>query len=74
MNARSQKLGFLAVALGALTFAAVNCNGLAATQDATAPIWPTKGWQTSTPEDQGMDSADLAGLVDFGTHTVSTAF
>jgi CubicO group peptidase (beta-lactamase class C family) len=27
-------------------------------------IWPTKGWQTSTPESQGMDSVELAKLVD----------
>jgi CubicO group peptidase (beta-lactamase class C family) len=27
--------------------------------------WPTKEWQTSTPEEQGMDSAALAELVDF---------
>jgi CubicO group peptidase (beta-lactamase class C family) len=30
-------------------------------------IWPTKEWQTSTPEEQGMDSAALAGLIEFGT-------
>ena len=34
-------------------------------QDAE-PVWPTHGWQTSTPEEQGMDSAELAKLVDFG--------
>ena len=27
--------------------------------------WPTNEWQTSTPEEQGMDSAALAQLVDF---------
>jgi CubicO group peptidase (beta-lactamase class C family) len=27
--------------------------------------WPTKEWQTSTPEEQGMDSAAFAHLVDF---------
>jgi CubicO group peptidase (beta-lactamase class C family) len=27
--------------------------------------WPTKDWELSTPEAQGMDSADLAQLVDF---------
>jgi CubicO group peptidase (beta-lactamase class C family) len=66
LDARSYKSGFLAATLGALTFAAANCYGLTPTQDTTKPIWPTKGWQTSTPEAQGMDSADLAGLVDFG--------
>ena len=64
---RSYKSGFLAVALGAFTLTAVNFSGLTATQATTKPIWPTKAWQTSTPEAQGMDSPDLAALVDFGT-------
>jgi CubicO group peptidase (beta-lactamase class C family) len=29
-------------------------------------IWPTRAWQTSTPEEQGLDSAELAKLLDFG--------
>jgi CubicO group peptidase (beta-lactamase class C family) len=29
-------------------------------------IWPTRAWQTSTPEEQGVDSAELAKLLDFG--------
>ncbi len=29
--------------------------------------WPTAGWRTSTPEAQGMDSAELAGLVNYLT-------
>ena len=38
--------------------------------EATKTIWPTKEWQTSTPEEQGMDSAALAKLVTFGaTHS-----
>ncbi len=28
--------------------------------------WPTQQWATATPEEQGMDSAALAALVDFG--------
>jgi CubicO group peptidase (beta-lactamase class C family) len=66
-DARSSKSGFLAATLGALTFAAVNCNGLPASQTTTEPIWPTNGWQSSTPEEQGMDSRQLAELIDFGT-------
>jgi CubicO group peptidase (beta-lactamase class C family) len=27
--------------------------------------WPTHGWQTSTPEQQGMDSGKLADMMDF---------
>jgi CubicO group peptidase (beta-lactamase class C family) len=30
-------------------------------------IWPTKQWQTSTPEAQGMDSKALARLIEYGT-------
>jgi hypothetical protein len=26
--------------------------------------WPTSGWPVSTPEDQGMDSASLARLIE----------
>jgi CubicO group peptidase (beta-lactamase class C family) len=33
---------------------------------AQAPVdWPTKGWQTSTPESQGIDSAVLANLYEY---------
>ncbi len=32
----------------------------------TEAIWPTRSWETSTPEEQGMDSAALAKLVAFG--------
>jgi CubicO group peptidase (beta-lactamase class C family) len=35
-----------------------------------ATAWPTSGWQTSTPEEQGMASAALAELVDFGAANV----
>ena len=58
---------FLAAALGAFMFGASICSGAAHAQDATEPIWPTKEWQTSSPEEQGMDSKELAKLVDFGT-------
>jgi CubicO group peptidase (beta-lactamase class C family) len=33
---------------------------------ADSATWPTVGWQTSSPEEQGMSSAALAELVDFG--------
>src|SRR5215469_3772512 len=29
-------------------------------------LWPTKQWQRSTPEEQGMSSAALSKLVEFG--------
>jgi CubicO group peptidase (beta-lactamase class C family) len=58
---------FLAAAMGAFMFGASICSGAAHAQEATEPIWPTKEWQTSSPEEQGMDSKELAKLVDFGT-------
>jgi CubicO group peptidase (beta-lactamase class C family) len=69
-NSRSEKLVFLAAALGAFTVAASICSGAAPTQDATEPIWPTKEWQTSSPEEQGMDSKELANLVEFGARRI----
>jgi CubicO group peptidase (beta-lactamase class C family) len=65
-NLRSDKLGFLAAALGAFAAAASICSGAALSQEAKEPVWPTKEWQTSSPEEQGMDSKELAELVDFG--------
>jgi CubicO group peptidase (beta-lactamase class C family) len=66
-DARTHELGFLAAALSAFAIAPAICNGATPTQDTTEPIWPTKGWQSSSPEEQGMDSKELAKLVDFGT-------
>jgi CubicO group peptidase (beta-lactamase class C family) len=48
----------------AFTGAALGVFILVASQGAAAEIlWPTKEWQTSTPEEQGMDSAALAKLL-----------
>jgi CubicO group peptidase (beta-lactamase class C family) len=69
-NTQSYKMAFLATALGALIFGALICNRAAPAQVATEPIWPTKKWQTSSPEEQGMDSKELAELVDFGARRV----
>lgn len=40
--------------------------GRVAAEDSVASGWPTRGWQTSSPEAQGMNSAALAKLVEFG--------
>jgi hypothetical protein len=34
-----------------------------------APYWPNQPWRTSTPEEQGMDSAMLAGALEFARAT-----
>jgi CubicO group peptidase (beta-lactamase class C family) len=51
--------------LGVILAASIFC-GAAYVRGATEPIWPTKEWQTSSPEEQGMDSKELANVVDFG--------
>ena len=56
----------MAVALVAAQCLAAS-SALAATPDCPSPSqtpWPTKDWEASTPEEQGMDSAALAQLVD----------
>jgi hypothetical protein len=63
-------LSFLAAALGAFMVAGSICSGAAPTQETTEPIWPTKEWQTSSPEEQGLDSKELAELVDFGARRI----
>jgi len=67
-DSRSNKLVFLAAALGASMFQ-IN-SGVVPAQGATEPIWPTKEWQTSSPEEQGMDSKELAKVVDFGSSRI----
>jgi len=64
-NSRNDKFVFLAAALGALMFEIYR--GAVPAQGATEPIWPTKEWQTSSPEEQGIDSKELAKVVDFGS-------
>ena len=68
-DTRRDKLTYLAIALGAFMFGAI-CSGAAHVQVATEPIWPTKGWQTSSPEEEGMDSMALAELVEFGARRI----
>ena len=48
----------------ALLIASLALAPLARADEPTA--WPTSGWQSSTPEEQGMSSAALAELVEFG--------
>ncbi|HXO69746.1 MAG TPA: serine hydrolase [Bradyrhizobium sp.] len=62
---QNQRFAVPRAALGMLVAAA--WTGAAPAQGAAENIWPTAQWQTSTPEEQGMDSAALADLLDFGT-------
>jgi CubicO group peptidase (beta-lactamase class C family) len=40
--------------------------GPASAQNLDESAWPTKDWLTSTPEEQGVDSSELAKFVTFG--------
>ena len=65
-SSRSDKWVFLAATVGALMVAGLMCSGVAHARDAKRPIWPTKEWQRSTPEEQGMGSKELADVVKSG--------
>ena len=57
----------IATALIAAQCLAASCS-LAAPSECPCSLqtlWPTKDWEVSTPEAEGMDSAALAQLVDF---------
>ena len=58
------------VYLGIFMFGASICSEAADSQGVKEPIWPTRQWQTSLPEEQGMDSKELAELVDCGAWRV----
>lgn len=69
MEIRRGHVRFLVSAiLGLWALHAVFQFGAARAQNQNDALWPTKGWLTSAPEDQGMDSAELASLVTFGAH------
>jgi CubicO group peptidase (beta-lactamase class C family) len=51
---------------GLLVAAAFLCSTVTLAQGSEA-IWPTPNWVTSSPEEQGMDSAALAKALAFGT-------
>jgi CubicO group peptidase (beta-lactamase class C family) len=62
-----QRFAFLRSALSTfILVASIGC-ATAFAQDTSETVWPTKEWQTSTPEEQGMSSVALARLLDFGT-------
>lgn len=61
---RYSRLPVLKHVFGSAMFVALL--GSAVAGEAPAPVWPTEGWQTSTPEEQGVDPAALARLVELG--------
>jgi CubicO group peptidase (beta-lactamase class C family) len=60
---RHRRSAFVWGTLSVLTLiASIDCSAALGQET----VWPTKEWQTSTPEEQGMNSAALAKLLDFG--------
>ena len=48
-----------------LAFVAIPAFALTApAQERQASVWPTKAWEISPPEEQGMDSRAVARLID----------
>ncbi|MDQ0471998.1 serine hydrolase domain-containing protein [Labrys wisconsinensis] len=66
MDMQVKRRFVLSVALSLCALLAVADRGSAGAQDPDQSAWPTREWPTSTPEQQGMDSAALAKLVAFG--------
>jgi CubicO group peptidase (beta-lactamase class C family) len=59
-----RKLAMAALLAGLQWFAGYGA-AVAADNDGTQQVpWPTKSWQVSSPEEQGMDSASLARLIE----------
>lgn len=63
---RSSRIRVLKFVLGLGVFAVAFCGAGVTAEEERAVVWPTQGWQTSTPEEQGVDPAALAKLVEFG--------
>ena len=63
---RNSGFVFPAAAFGALMLVASMAGAAHAQSAAAETLWPTRQWQTSTPEEQGMDSAALVKLLAFG--------
>lgn len=63
---QAKKLFHLSLMLSLSVLMTSFSNGTVRAQEAAQPVWPTKGWLTSTPEEQGMDASELATLVGFG--------
>ncbi|SEI14265.1 serine hydrolase [Tardiphaga sp. OK245] len=64
---RSSRIPVLKLVLGLGMFAAAFCSAGVIAEEGRAVVWPTQGWQTSTPEEQGVDSAALAALLELGS-------
>ena len=58
MRRRTIVIGFFVVVILVVLAIVVIPQLLKPEQVSTQAYWPTKGWRTSTPEEQGFDSAN----------------
>ena len=63
MRARTIVIGFIAVAILAVLAIVLIPQLHKPKQVSSQTYWPTQGWRTSTPEEQGLDSAKLAEVL-----------
>ena len=64
MRVRLLTLAALVAGFGAFSSLAAAADDPGAQENTREIPWPTKSWQTSSPEEQGMDSARLAKLIE----------
>jgi CubicO group peptidase (beta-lactamase class C family) len=63
MSKRTIIFGIIAVAILAVLAIVLIPQLIKPERVTTAPYWPTQGWRTSTPEEQGLDSVKLAEML-----------
>jgi len=63
MRARTIVIGVIAVAIFAVLAIVLITKLVNPGQVSTQTYWPTQGWRTSTPEEQGLDSVKLAEML-----------
>ena len=63
MRTRTIVIGVIAVVILAVLAIVLIPKLIKPEQVSTQTYWPTQGWQTSTPEEQGLDSAKLAEVL-----------
>jgi CubicO group peptidase (beta-lactamase class C family) len=51
--------------LSILIFLLASCTGATTTATIEPATWPTEDWQTSAPEEQGIDSAQLVAMIEY---------
>jgi len=70
---RASKVFFVLFVIAALPLPTLANFSPVSAQAGGAPYWPTNGWQTSTPEEQGIDSAQLLKVLDIMVENETTA-